>query len=161
MIRKLLKEDRDVLKQILVETDHFNDEEIRVALELIDIYLNNLEQEDYMIYTYVTDDTKQVAGYICYGKRPLTDGTYDLYWIAVDPGIHGRGIGSGLIGYMEDDLRKLGANLVLIETSGRPEYTGERKFYEKNGYNVQFVIKSFYRHGDDLVIYHKYLKGIS
>jgi len=161
MIRKLVREDRDVLRKILEDTNHFNDEEIRIALELIDIYLDNLNQKDYMIYTYVTDDTKQAAGYICYGKRPLTDSTYDLYWIAVDPGIHGKGIGSSLIGFMEQDLGELGANLILIETSGKPEYEGERKFYEKNGYKVQSIIKSFYRHGDDLVIYHKYLKGIS
>lgn len=157
MIRKLVKEDRDVLKKILVDTSHFNDGEIKIAIELIDIYLNDVNQKDYIIYTCVTDDTKQVAGYICYGKRPLTDNTYDMYWIAVDPNIHGKGIGSKLVEFMEGDLRKSGANLILIETSGKPEYEGERRFYEKNGYKVQTIIKDFYRRGDDLVIYHKYI----
>jgi hypothetical protein len=58
---------------------------------------------------------------------------------------------------MEADLRKLKGNLVLIETSGKEHYEGERKFYEKNGYAVQTIIKDFYRAGDDLYIYRKYL----
>jgi hypothetical protein len=49
-------------------------------------------------------------------------------------------------------------NLILIETSGKPQYEGERKFYERNGYKIQTVIKDFYRYGDDLYVYHKYLK---
>jgi ribosomal protein S18 acetylase RimI-like enzyme len=157
MIRKLAKEDRNVLKDILVNTNHFNDEEISVALELIDLYLNDPNQKDYIIYVYSDDDTGKTAGYICYGRRPLTEGTYDLYWIAVDPNIHGKGIGSKLVGFMEEDISRLGGKLILIETSGKADYKGERGFYEKNGYSVQTVIKDFYRNGDDLFIYHKYI----
>lgn len=156
MIRKLVKQDRDVLKKILVDTNHFNEEEIKVALELIDLYLNDENQKDYIIYVY--EDSGSAAGYICYGRRPLTEGTYDLYWIAVDPNIHGKGIGSKLVEHMESDVKKLYGYLILIETSGKAEYEGERRFYEKNGYGVQTVIKDFYRAGDDLYVYRKYLK---
>jgi GNAT superfamily N-acetyltransferase len=94
MIRKLKQTDRAKLRKILVDTNHFNNDEIKVALELIDVYLNRRGQKDYIIYVYEIDDKKKMtAGYICYGKRPLTDSTYDLYWIAVDPHIHGKGIG--------------------------------------------------------------------
>lgn len=155
MIRKLTKEDRDVLKKILADTNHFNDEEINVAMELIDIYIKDENQKDYIIYVY--EDSGKTAGYICYGRRPLTGGTYDLYWIAVDPNIHGKGIGSKLIEYMERDVKKINGYLILIETSGKAEYEGERRFYEKNGYGVQTIIKDFYRNGDDLFVYCKYL----
>ena len=87
----------------------------------------------------------------------MTDATYDLYWIAVSPDSQGKGIGKLLVKFMEDDLKKLDAKLVLIDTSGKENYKGERFFYEKSGYKVQTVIKDFYRSGDDLVIYHKYL----
>lgn len=155
MIRKLIKEDRNLLKQVLIDTQHFNAEEIQVALELIDTYLKD-EEGDYIIYIYADDITDRVEGYICYGKRPLTEGTYDLYWIAVDPNVHGKGIGSKLVAFMEEDLKERGGTLVLIETSGKAAYENERKFYEKNHYKLQTVIKNFYRAGDDLVIYHKY-----
>lgn len=156
MIRKLEKQDRDVLKKILVDTNHFNEEEINVALELIDLYLKVENQKDYIIYVY--EDSGKTAGYICYGRRPLTNGTYDLYWIAVDPNIHGKGIGSKLIEHMENDVKKLKGYLILIETSGKADYEGERRFYEKNGYGVQTIIKDFYRTGDDLFVYCKYLR---
>ena len=157
MIRKLIKEDRDLIKQLLFDTGNFNNEEIKVALELIDVHLNDAKQNDYIIYSYVNDDDNKVAGYICYGRRPMTNRTYDLYWIAVDPKIHGKGIGSKLVEHMENDLKGKEEALVLIETSGKENYSGERKFYEKNGYKVQTIIKGFYRKGDDLYIYHKYL----
>lgn len=158
MIRKLIQKDREAIKDILIKTEHFNDEEIEVALELIDIYLNKKEQKDYIIYVYEDYDTKNTSGYICYGKRPMTDWTYDLYWIAVDPEYHGKGIGSRLVKYMEEDLLKQGGKIILAETSGKPQYENERKFYEKCGYEVQTIIKDFYREGDDLFIYLKNLR---
>ncbi|MBE2216642.1 MAG: GNAT family N-acetyltransferase [Ignavibacteria bacterium] len=157
MIRKLIHDDREQIQSILIDTHHFNDDEIKVAIELIDVYLNDAKQTDYIIYVIENDETKQAAGYICYGKRPLTDWTYDLYWIAVDPNIHGKGLGSQLVKHMEDDLAGSGGKIILIETSGKAEYENERKFYTKNGYEVQTIIKDFYRRGDDLFIYRKYL----
>jgi len=157
MIRKLIQNDRDEIQRILTDTRHFTDDEIKVAMELIDIYLNDAEQTDYIIYVIEHDETQKPAGYICYGRRPLTDSTYDLYWIAVDPLVHGKGTGSALVKHMEDDLETMGGRLVLIETSGKAEYENERRFYLKNGYEVQTVIKDFYRSGDDLYVYRKYL----
>lgn len=157
MIRKLKNDDREEIRRILIDTKHFNDDEIKVAIELIDVYLNDAKQTDYIIYVIENEYTKKAAGYICYGKRPLTDWTYDLYWIAVDPNTHGKGLGSRLVKHMEEDLSESGGKIILIETSGKPEYENERKFYVKNGYDVQTIIKDFYRSGDDLYVYRKYL----
>ncbi|KXK44456.1 MAG: acetyltransferase [Chlorobi bacterium OLB5] len=157
MIRKLIQGDREKIQTILIDTKHFNDDEIKVAIELIDVYLNDAKQTDYIIYVIENEVTKKAAGYICYGKRPLTDWTYDLYWIAVDPNTHGKGMGSRLVKHMEEDLSGSGGKIILIETSGKPEYENERKFYIKCGYELQTIIKDFYRSGDDLVIYRKYL----
>ncbi|MBZ0201979.1 MAG: GNAT family N-acetyltransferase [Ignavibacteria bacterium] len=158
MIRKLIRSDRDEIRDILEGTGHFNEEEIKVAMELIDIYLNDEKQTDYIIYVSEDENSSKPIGYICYGKRPLTDHTYDLYWIAVDFRIHGKGTGSKLVKHMEEDLTKSGGKIILIETSGKAEYENERKFYTKNGYDEQTIIKDFYRDGDDLYIYRKYLK---
>lgn len=156
MIRSLKKNDVRSIRKILIDTNHFNDEEINVALELIDIYIRDKNQKDYLVYVHEPNE-KNITGYICYGKRPLTEGTYDLYWIAVNPEYHGKGIGSKLVQFMEDYLSQRNANLILIETSGKDSYENERRFYEKNGYLIQTVIKDFYRANDDLYIYHKYL----
>ncbi len=78
----------------LVEaTGFFTEDEVAIALELIDAVLNDPEQTDYIIKVY---DDGAVGGYYCVGPTPATEGTFDLYWIAVNPELHGKGIGSAL-----------------------------------------------------------------
>jgi GNAT superfamily N-acetyltransferase len=155
MIRKLINSDRDKIEKILVDTKNFNEDEIKIAMELIDVYLSIADQKDYEIF--VDADGEVVNGYVCIGPRPLTVGTYDLYWIAVNPFVQAKGIGSGLVKYIEDYLKEKSTRLVLIETSGKPGYEKERKFYEKNRYDKFVEIKDFYNVGDSLVIYGKYI----
>ena len=132
-------------------------------MELIDIYLNDKDQKDYEIFTDVSenesDEENKIKGYVCIGPRPLTEGTYDLYWIAVNPKVQSKGIGSGLIKYIEDHIKSKNGRLILIETSGKESYDKERKFYEKNQYEELVNIRDFYKPGDGLVIYGKYLSG--
>lgn len=155
MIRKLIHSDREKINNILTDTNNFNEEEIKIALELIDIYINDKEQKDYEIFT--DEDEDKIRGYVCIGPRPLTTGTYDLYWIAVNPNVQSKGIGSGLIKYIEDHIKEKNGRLILIETSGKESYEKERKFYEKNFYKEIVNIKDFYNVGDALVVYGKYL----
>lgn len=156
MIRKLQNKDREQIYNLLVATNNFTEEELRVAMELVDIYLNNPSQTDYLLFVDVNNFDK-VNGYVCIGPRPLTTGTYDLYWIAVNPACQAKGIGSGLISFIEDYLKQKKARLILIETSGKPSYQKERNFYEKNSYKKLCEIKDFYNIGDSLIIYGKYI----
>ncbi|HMQ68968.1 MAG TPA: GNAT family N-acetyltransferase [Ignavibacteria bacterium] len=158
MIRNLTDTDREKIKDILIDTDNFNEEEIKIALELIDVYLNEKDQKDYEIFVDSEEENgNEIKGYVCIGPRPLTEGTYDLYWIAVNPKVQSKGIGSGLIKHIEDHIRSKNGRLILIETSGKDSYEKERKFYEKNNYQELVNIRDFYRSGDGLVIYGKYL----
>lgn len=158
MIRELIQDDREKIKNILTDTNNFNDDEITIALELLDVYLNNPGQKDYEIFVDTNEeDENDLNGYVCIGPRPLTEGTYDLYWIAVNPKIQSRGVGSKLVLYIEEHIKRKGGYLVLIETSGKPSYEKERKFYEKNNYIMAVEIKDFYKRSDSLVIYSKYL----
>jgi ribosomal protein S18 acetylase RimI-like enzyme len=156
MIRHLKNTDRENIFNILVDTNNFNDDEIKIAMELIDVYINDEEQNDYEIFVDENDDGV-INGYVCIGPRPLTVGTYDLYWIAVNPNVQSRGIGSKLISHIENYLKDNTVRLILIETSGKLSYEKERKFYEKNLYVKLVEIKDFYNVGDSLVIYGKYL----
>jgi len=156
MIRNLINTDREKIYNILVDTNNFNEDEITIAMELIDVYLDNEEQNDYEIFVDENEDNV-LNGYVCIGPRPLTVGTYDLYWIAVNPNVQSRGIGSKLISHIENYLKEKAVRLILIETSGKPSYEKERKFYEKNKYDMLVEIKDFYNVGDSLVIYGKYI----
>jgi len=154
-IRPLRREDREPLRLLLVDTGFFTAEETAIALELIDVVLNNATQKDYIIYTY--EDGNSVLGYYCIGPTPATEGTFDLYWIAVAPAGQGRGIGTALDRHAHDMIRSRGGRLVIAETSSQPRYESTRKFYLARGYAELSRIRDYYRVGDDLVVYGKYL----
>jgi len=156
MVRPLTNADRELVIDIIKATRFFVPDEIKVAEELIDIYLSQPGQQDYQIV--VAEDGKgKVTGYMTYGPTPLTEGTWDLYWIAVSPEVQGQGYGQLLVRYLENEVKKKGGRLVIIETSSQPKYLPTRKFYEKLGYREMARIPDFYRPGDDRVIFGKYL----
>ncbi len=155
-IRKTISEDREAIKIILIDTQKFNQEEIDCALELIDIYLNNPSQKDYLIATAINKDN-EIVGYVCYGKAPLTNGAYDLYWIAVKPEYQRHGIGKILLNHVEEEIVKLSGRLLFAETSSRAVYEKTRQFYINNSFSEEARIKDFYSKGDDKIIYRKYM----
>ena len=106
----------------------------------------------YWTYTAFTD---RVAGYVCYGPAPMTEGTYDIYWIAVDPEQQGKKIGTELLSFAESDIAKHKGRLITVSTSSQEKYGSTRSFYLKRGYHEGCRIKDYYRRGDDLVVYVK------
>ena len=97
----------------------------------------------------------RVAGAVAYGQTPMTVGTYDLYWIVCEPALQRRGVGGALLGAVEEDLRRRGARLVRVETSGTAAYQATRAFYQRFGYREAARLADFYRPGDDLVVFTK------
>lgn len=97
-----------------------------------------------------------LMGWICWGATPCTEGTWDLYWLAVHPAAQGHGVGSALVEEMEHRLSGK-ARLIAVDTSGRPDYTPTRKFYQARGYQAVAVVPDFYAPGDDQVIFTKAL----
>ncbi|OGV48087.1 MAG: hypothetical protein A2X49_12810 [Lentisphaerae bacterium GWF2_52_8] len=152
-IRPLKRKDRAALEKIIRATNVFTEAEVDVALELIDIALDKKDQKDYIIFTAEKDGA--VAGYVCFGPAAATEGTYDLYWIAVDPTIHRSGIGKMLLKFCEEQVAQRGGRMIIIETSSMEKYSPTREFYIRNGYEVAAIIKDFYRVGDDRCIFVK------
>jgi len=143
------------LNQLLSKINVFDAEDRAIAIELLDIYLEDPAQEDYK-FSVAFDNDSQMVGYICYGPTPLTEGTYDLYWIAVDPQHAGQGVGTLLMRQLESLVKANHGRLVVIETSSSQQYVLTRQFYLKNGYVLAETIKDFYRPGEDRVTFVKY-----
>jgi len=97
-----------------------------------------------------------VCGFACFGQRPLTHGTYDLYWIAVDQRHHRQGIGEFLLKEVESRVCGQGGRLLIAETAGRSVFEPTRRFYLGSGYELEARIRDFYSPGDDLVIFTKH-----
>ena len=156
-IRKLEPGDRPRIVEIVVSSGNFNDVEIATALELVDEALAEGEKSGYMIVVLEDGKNPVVKGYACYGPTPLTQGVYDLYWIAVDPADQGKGFGQVLLKYVEQDVVSRGGRMLLIETSSHETYGATIRFYERSGYELVARIKNFYRIGDAKLVFSKEL----
>ncbi|MDR3200079.1 MAG: GNAT family N-acetyltransferase [Spirochaetales bacterium] len=150
-IRAMQRKDREPVLDILRRSGMFTGEELDVAQELIDIWLDRPEQKDYIIFTAVAEDG--VAGYVCFGPTPATETTWDLYWIAVSPELQGRGVGGKLLSFAEKEIAARRGRMIIIETSSTERYRPTRDFYEKKGYVIEARVRDFYRAGDDRLIY--------
>lgn len=141
---------------MLQRIDTFTPEEREVALELIDDSIKRPEQSGYQCIVAVEgEDT--CAGYLSYGRTPMTEATYDLYWVAVDPTHRGKGIGRKLCQAFEDTVREASGTLIRVETSSQEAYSGTLQFYLDAGYVEGGRLPGFYKPGDDLVILYKLL----
>lgn len=156
-LRELERKDEEPIKSLLEATAVFRPEEIEVAMELLGHAFNRPEQEDYNFIVAEADG--KVAGYACWGPTPGTNGTWDLYWIATDPSLHGRGTGRRLMAAAENDMARRGGRLCVAETSGLESYEKTRRFYLRGGYALAARIADYYALGDDLCIFTKRLSG--
>lgn len=155
-IRPLVQSDHDAVRVILENARNFTAEEIETAIELVDEWLAEGEDSDYLTYVLESpNDPFPIVGYICFGEAPLTAGTYDLYWIAIDTKHHRAGLGKKLLHFAEKEIARRGGRMLLIETSSQETYGGTIGFYERSGYEIAGRIKDFYKPGDDKLIFCK------
>ncbi|HCU10565.1 MAG TPA: N-acetyltransferase [Gemmatimonadetes bacterium] len=125
----------------------------------MDEWLELGEHSGYL--TYVLEardaDSSEVLGYVSFGPTPLTESTFDLYWIAVDKSKHRGGVGKRLLKFTEEETVRRGGKMLLIETSSQETYGGTIQFYEKTGYELVGKIPEYYKPGDDKLIFAKRL----
>jgi GNAT superfamily N-acetyltransferase len=144
MIRAAQAADGAGIRLTAEQAGVFNPEEVACVDELWNEYLQKGAAESG--YDFIVDrDGDVVRGFACFGPHPLTEGTYDLYWIAVHP-----------------DYRRLtqaGGRVLIAETSGKPEYAATRQFYLSAGFQAEATIRDFYSRGDDLVMFTRHLDG--
>jgi ribosomal protein S18 acetylase RimI-like enzyme len=157
-IRPLAKQDHDAVRVILENAGNFTVEEIATAIELVDEWIEDGEESGYLTYVLEsTSDPFPIVGYICFGEAPLTVGTYDLYWIAVDTKHHRGGYGKKLVQFAEEEIARRGGRMLLIETSSQETYGATIKFYEGTGYEIAARIRDYYKPDDNKLIFAKRL----
>jgi ribosomal protein S18 acetylase RimI-like enzyme len=159
IIRPMVAADRSGVFRILESAGNFTPEEVGTALELIDEWLELGEHSGYLTYVIedVGEDESKVGGYVCFGPTPLTESTFDLYWIAVDKTKHRSGVGKRLLKFAEEEVMRRNGKLLLVETSSMETYDGTIAFYEKTGYELVGRIIEYYKPGDDKLIFAKKL----
>lgn len=151
----LIPSDREPLEQLMRESTFFRDDEIPVAMELIDDQLAKGKASEYLFIVAVQDD--KPVGYVCYGLIACSVHSYDIYWIAVSPKAQRSGIGRRLMTAAEERIQSTGGRRVYVDTSGKAQYHSTRAFYLKCRYSIEATLHDFYAPGDDKVIFLKVL----
>ena len=150
-----VQDDIRAVGAIVASTGFFNPAEIGIAVELVEERLEFGDASDYFFVFAERDG--EVAGYTCYGPIDGTEGSFDLYWIAVDHGRRSQGLGRVLMEETERIVRAAGGRRIYAETSGRGQYEPTRRFYERLGFHRETQLRDFYAPGDDKVFYVKAL----
>ncbi|HWL95504.1 MAG TPA: GNAT family N-acetyltransferase [Phycisphaerae bacterium] len=151
----VLPTDPDHVRRMAVSSGFFRDDEVPVAVELVE---ETLARGPAAGYSYIFADVGGVpVGYACFGLLSCTLARYGLYWIIVDNECRGQGIGRELLRRVEDAVRSDGGERLYIETSMRELYAPTRRFYEKCEYVIAAELPEYYARGDGKVIYLKCL----
>jgi D-alanine-D-alanine ligase len=151
-----VERDCAAVRALTSATGFFSDEEVAVAVELVEARLAQGLASGYRFLFADGDDG--LDGYVCYGPIALTRSSFDLYWIAVRPDAQRTGLGRRLMGAAEVEARALGAAAMYVETSSRLQYEPTRAFYRRIGYRSAAELPDFYGPGDGQVIFAKRLR---
>lgn len=149
-VRAVKPEDMAAIKAIIDANELFPSQMLD---EMMSGYLANSDSEELWL-TYEDSNPRAIA--YC-APEQMTEGTWNLYLIAVHPDFHRKGIGKAMIGYIEDILSARGVRILLVETSGLDSFKSARAFYLHLGYEQEAQIREFYAAGEDKIIFRKAL----
>jgi ribosomal protein S18 acetylase RimI-like enzyme len=152
-IRPVTPDDLPALKVVIDANELFPS---NMLDEMISDYFTNEDSNEYW-FTY--DDGKPIAIAYCAPEK-MTEGTWNLYLIAVHPDFQKQGCGVSMLRHIEQKLASRGERILLVETSGLESFEGTREFYRKCGYEKEATIREFYQAGEDKIIFRKFLNAV-
>jgi ribosomal protein S18 acetylase RimI-like enzyme len=156
-IRDTVKQnDVEVIREITESTGFFPEDEVKIAVELIEERLQKGLDSGYL-FNFL-EYKGRVIGYTCFGLIPLSHISYDLYWIVIHNDFRNKGLGKYLMKKMEDYIKAAGGIQIYVDTSSKKQYLPTRKYYKKSGYKQIAFFKDFFDYGDGKVVFYKKLK---
>jgi ribosomal protein S18 acetylase RimI-like enzyme len=153
-IRPAKTDDTETIMNLAEAVGLFEGEELEELGGMLTEYFEGSLGEG---HSWIVCDDGGVVGVGYFAPEQYAYGVYNLYFIAVHPKYQGKGNGSLMLNHVEKTLTEKGQRLLLVETSGLPNFELTRKFYRKQGYEEEARIREFYKAGDDKIIFRKAL----
>ena len=154
MIRPITRDDIPAVMALAEASGLFRSHELEeVGGGLADYFGGDQDRTHF----WLADDDDGLVSVAYCAPEVMTDGTWNLLFIAVRPDLRGQGRGAALVSYVENTLRERGERVLLVETSGTDALALTRTFYLKHGFDEEARIRDYYRAGDDKVIFWKAL----
>ena len=149
--------DIGTIRSLVSSSGIFSEEEVNIAAELVaEAALKGEKRSGYSFC--IMELAGKILGYTCFGRVPLTESSYDLYWLVVDKDFRKQGVARQLLKVSEAAIVTAGGKQVYAETSSLNNYQSARAFYENTGFSECSKQKDFYKKGDDKVTFVKILK---
>ncbi|MEA5595281.1 GNAT family N-acetyltransferase [Rivularia sp. UHCC 0363] len=153
-IRSAKPDDTDAIMNLADAIGLFEGEELEELGNMLAGYFDGSLGEE---HSWIVCENDGVVGVAYFAPEQYAYGTWNLYLIAVHPKHQGKGNGAAMLRQVEQTLFSKGERLLLVETSGLPNFELTRKFYRKQGYEEEARIREFYKAGDDKIIFRKVL----
>jgi ribosomal protein S18 acetylase RimI-like enzyme len=155
MIRLTTPSDTNALLALAEATGLFESSQIEELSQMLNQHFSNAaDSQD----VWVTDDENEPVGVVYVAPERMTEGTWNLYLVAIHPDHQKQGRGAALVRHVEQMLTERGGRVLLVETSGLADFEYVRAFYRKIGYDEEARIRDFYKAGDDKIIFRKALE---
>lgn len=152
-LRSATPTDRSALRRLALVTGMFAEDEMTGFDEQLADHLGEHDTDHRWV---VATGGADVVGAAYYSPEPFGDRVWNLWFLAVDPASHRRGVGAALVRHVVGALRDSGAStarVLLVETSSTEAYAPARSFYRSLGFDEEARIREFYGPGDDKVVF--------
>jgi ribosomal protein S18 acetylase RimI-like enzyme len=150
-IRPLTRDDLTSAKDVIDSTGLFPGEMLD---DMAAPFLTGLAPDDLW---FVAVNGEAVLGLLYCSPERLTDGTWNLLLIAVLDSEQGKGVGSKLTRHLEKTLAGRNGRVLIVETSGLPDFGRTRAVYASLHYIEVARIPEFYAATEDKVVFWKRL----
>jgi len=152
MIRLTTPSDTNALIAVACSSGLFEPHQIEELKGMLTQYFFAQAKTDEI---WVTDDDQGTVGVAYAAPERMTDGTWNLYLIAIHADHQRQGRGTAILNFVECLLAERGQRLLLVETSGTKDFDYVRTFYRNNGFEEEARIRDFYAGGIDKVVFRK------
>lgn len=156
MIRLTTPDDTNKLLALAEATGLFESNQIEELAQMLGQHFSDGKDSAGLWFTDYENEPRGVA-YVA--PERMTEGTWNLYLIAIHPDHQRQGHGAALLKHIEQMLAKRNERVLLVETSGLEDFEYVRAFYKRSGYEEEARIREFYKAGDDKTIFRKALKS--
>ena len=156
MIRPIAPDDTATLIALAQAAIPFEPNEIE---ELSNLLTHHFDDEENSRDYWLTDDDNGLVSVAYVAPERMTQGTWNLYLIAVHPDSQKQGRGTAILAHVERMLAKHGERLLLVETAGTEDFDYVRAFYRNNGYAKEATIHDFYADAVDKIVFCKKLQN--
>lgn len=152
MIRNTVLEDRASLLKLLHDSGQFDPDGLAYVAAKLDGHFRAQDEA-----LWLTAEDGEPVGFAYCVPEPVTSGTWNLLMLWVREDHRSQGLGRLLMAEVEQRLREIPVRLLIVETSGLPEFEAAQAFYKRCGFTHEATIKNFFAADDDKLILTKSL----